>query len=526
MKRTSITIFLTAAIVLALANYLASRHPLRLDLTQNGVYTLSKSTRAIVRNLNDVLTVRVYFSEKVPPAMLGLRREVDDLLSELKDSAGARINVEHIDPAASAMDEQKAALMGIMPVQLNVYEGDKVEVAKIYLGIAVLYGDKQEVLPVVHSAANLEYELAESILKVSTDKLTRIGWWEGRNGEDEVSPYALIRDALSRRYDVVDIGPAYRQAGKGELVDLDPAELRAVLLVSPRTLGEADLFALDQYIVKGGRLMALIDRSDVGAKLDISPVASDAFDLIAHYGATIEDELLLDESNATAAFTGGPVTYHIPYAFWPEVIDSGFNRESPVTVNLQSAVFPWTSPLSLAQEDADAWIARSTDKSAAIPVSGASLEPRFATDNLAKAARSKHAIAALLKGPFKSYFSGTGKTAPKGAAVLAEGGNEAAIFVTGSSHWIMDKVLMKFPQNADLFQNALDWLSMSDSLMGIRSREGARRPIALLPDAAKSLLRYVNLAIGPMAIGAIGVGTVILRRRRRKKIETRFRKAS
>jgi len=519
MRKISIITILTVAVVLAVINFLAARHPVRIDLTDTGVYTLSDSTKKMVRDLKDVLTVRVYFSEQVPPALLGVRRDVDDLLSELKEAGNGKIQIEHIDPSASAMDEQRAALMGIMPVQLNVYSGDKVEVAKVYLGISLLYGGKQEVIPVVYSAANLEYELAEAIIKVSSDKLTRIGWWEGRNVEDEVSPYRLVRDALSRRFDVADMG-------KGEVVDMDPANLSAVILVSPRKMSDSDLFAIDQYLMKGGRLMALIDRTDVNAQLKLTPVETDAPAMLAHYGAAIGDDLVLDESAATAAFTGGPVTYHIPYPLWPEVPAAGFNKDSPITVNIQSAVFPWTASLTLSEDETGAWIARSSLKSASLPDEGASMEPKAATDALAKSQQAEQTISAMLTGPFKSFFSGTGRTAPRGEAVIAEGSEHAAIFVTGSSRWIMDKFLMNFPQNINLFQNALDHMSMSDSLVGIRSRDEIRRPIALMPDAARSFLRYANIAIGPLAVGVIGVATGLMRRRRRKKIEAKFRKAA
>lgn len=522
MKTKTITIILTmlaAAIALGTINYLASRRPLRLDLTDTGAFSLSDATRRIVEGLDDVATVRVYFSNPLPSALAAVRRDVDDLLSELRDAGRGKIKVEHMDPASSPMEEQRAALMGIVPVQLNVFDGDRVEVARVWLGIAVLHGDRQETIPVVHSAANLEYEIAESLIKVSSGDLPAIAWWEGKRREDEVSPYGFVREAISRRYRVAE-------TGFGRTEDIDPARISALVLISPGKLSNDDLFTIDQYLMRGGRALAMIDRAEVDAKLKMSPIESDALPMIAHYGARVEDSLVLDESNATAAFGGGPVTYHMPYPFWPEVTGEGFNRTLPLAADLRSAVFPWTSPIGLSAGAEESWVARSTGAGAGVPIDGADLDPRGASEALARGALSAQTIAAVVAGPLHSYFSGTGRLPPRGAAVIAEGSADARLFVAGSSRWIMDRFLVSFPQNAALFQNALDYLTMSDALVGIRSREGTRRPIAILPDGAKRLLRWSNVAAGPLAAGALGLTTALLRKRRRRTIDSKYSGAS
>ncbi len=522
MKINSLITVAALLIAIALVNYLAARHPFRADITENGIYTLSDSTKKILARLEDVATIRVYFTREMPPALEPMSRDVEDLLDEFKRAAGTRLQIEHVDPGSSSMEEQRAQLLGIPPVQLNVINQDKQEVAKIYLGIAVMYGDKQQVIPVVQDAANLEYELAEALVNVSSKELKNIAWW-GPKDVNDGSGFKIIKDFLSRRYKISDVEAQM-------LSELTPEHYSAVVLVSPRKLDDDELFALDQYLMAGGRIIALVDRWELGKELSLTPVNTEAADLVMNYGATVEDSLVLDEQNAMAAFSGGVVTYHVPYPYWVEVRKSGLDSANPVTANLQSIVFPWDSPLALnpdAQNSGSATaVAASTDNSATIPGKDANLEPQSANAALRSGARGSRILAAMLTGPFKSYFGGAGRPAPGGREAKVESAEGARIFVAGSSHWMNDRFLQTFPQNAALFQNVLDLFAMGDVLIGIRSREETSRPIAVMPDGARVFLRYANLAAGPLLLAVIGAMAFALRRRHRRAAAREYGRAA
>jgi ABC-type uncharacterized transport system involved in gliding motility auxiliary subunit len=94
--------------------------------------------------------------------------------------------------------------------------------------------------------------------------------------------------------------------------------------------------------------------------------------------------------------------------------------------------------------------------------------------------------------------------------------------VAGSSHWASDRFIAMFPQNAALFQNAVDYLAMGDLLIGIRSREEMGRPITMIPDAARFWLKYINVATGPIAVAVLGVLVLILRRAWRRQAVRRY----
>lgn len=483
---------LTLLVVLFVVNFLASRHPLRLDLTEGRVYTLSDATKKILAGLSDVVAVRVYFSGDLPPQLEALRRDVDDLLAEFRGAGRGRVSIEHIDPSESTAEEQKTELLGIPAVQVNVINRDKQEVAKVFLGIAVLYAGKQQVIPVVADTTNLEYQLAEAILMVTAAELPRIAWYEGRVADQQgESAFGIIREALQRRYQLQPIA-------EGSAPELDPAAVKAVVVASPRILSEEFSATLRGYIAAGGSVVALIDRYDVGAQLNLIPVEGNAPAFFAGYGAAVKAALVTDAANAMAAFTGGVVTYHLPYPLWPEVRAEGLNRDEPITAGLQSAVFPWTSPVELTGPG-EAIAVSSDEANASAWKPEQPLSPQLATTALKQEGQRRQVLAAMVPG------TGSGR-----------------IFVAGSSRWIMDRFLPQFPQNAALFQNVVDALAMGDALIGIRSREVASRPIALIPDEVKAWLRYANVAAGPLMLALIGLAVFWMRRLRRRSLVARY----
>ncbi|MBT3182271.1 MAG: GldG family protein [Deltaproteobacteria bacterium] len=502
---TFITIAALLLVIVAI-NFFASRHPFRIDLTDNKVYTLSDATKKILEELEDVITVRLYFTESIPPSLKPLRRNVDDILSEFKSAAGNKFQIEFIDPNSSSVEEQKAVLLGIPPIQLNVIERDKQEVAKIFLGMAILYGDKQQIIPVIKQIHNLEYDLTEAILKVSSDKLPMIGWLASK---DSPETYLFMRDSLSRRYKLTDIN-------NETISDLDPKKYGALVIISPHELSEESLFSIDQFIMGGGKIVLLADRFQIEPSMKVTEVDSNLFALLKHYGAVVKKSLLLDQSNAMAAFSGGPVTYHLPYAFWPDIRMNQFNPNNPLVSDIESIVLPWTSPLALSATEDDVYeeevLASSSQYSTTVPADKIELDPQSANEASMRGERGPKPLIALLSGPFGSYYEASDRE-----NVIKESPELSKIFVVGSSRWISDKFLNNFPTNTTLFENAVDSFAMGNTLIGIRSRNEISRPIAIMPDGVKQIFKYLNLAIGPILTILIGLVVFIITRKRRRK---------
>lgn len=518
MKKSRVFItIITILIALFVINFIAARHPGRIDLTQNNIYTLSKATEDVLGSLDDVVTIRIYFTADLPPSLQILRQSVEDVISEFKGIAGRNIQVEFIDPNASPMEEQKVAMLGIPPLQLNVIEHDKQEVAKIYLGMAVLYGENQQIIPVVKRPENLEYDLTEAIIKVSSESLPALAWWSiGRNEEDPgMDTYFIVKEALSRRYALDEITTE-------NISELKPEKYAALIMTSSNAIIDDELRALDSYLMNGGNVMALLDRYAITPSMTATLIRSNVFDIFASYGASVLEGLVLDQSNAMASFSGGPVTYHLPYSLWPDIRNAEMNGTEPIVSDLETIVLPWTSPIEISKVGGgsfdDEILATSSHYSAVEDGESIPIDPQGANESLIALEKKKSTMIALLRGPFGSYFAE--KAADTSRKI--ESPETARIFIVGSARWVSDRFLQNFPANAALFENAIDSFAMGDLLIGIRSKESTSRPIEILSDGTKTAIKYINLAFGPIAVAIIGFLIFAFRRSKKNAIKMQY----
>src|ERR1051325_471482 len=151
------------ALVLVAFNYLISRVPARVDLTDGKLYTLSDGTKKILRNLQTPVKVKLYISqgESVPVQLRSFAQRVEDLVREFKAAAGPNLIVERYNPRPDSEEEDAAQLDGIEPQQLSTGE-------QLYLGAAVSQLDRKQAIPAVSPQRErlLEYDLIRAIARV------------------------------------------------------------------------------------------------------------------------------------------------------------------------------------------------------------------------------------------------------------------------------------------------------------------------------------------------------------------------
>ena len=143
----------------------------RMDLTKEKMYTLSESSRTVVDKIDDLMTMQVYFSENLPGQYGNNRRFLQDILEEYAAFSSGNIQFQFHVPADNDELEQEAQRAGIQPVQLQVIENDKMEVKRVFMGMAIVYQDEKEVIPVIQTTTGLEYEITTKIKRlVETNK--------------------------------------------------------------------------------------------------------------------------------------------------------------------------------------------------------------------------------------------------------------------------------------------------------------------------------------------------------------------
>jgi gliding-associated putative ABC transporter substrate-binding component GldG len=497
-------------------NVIAQRFFVRYDLTEDKRYSIAPATRAVLEGLDDVVNVEAYFSRDLPPYLVSLRRQVEDILAEYRAYGGGNVSVEFRDPGDDPMTRQKIRSLGIPEVQLEILEKDQFRLTTAYMGIALLYGGRKEAIPMVQNVGRLEYELTSAILRLTTTEKKAVGWLSGASGQAPVR--GPLQQELGRFYDLRDLDAD----GLGEV----PAEVRTLVVEAPRDLSEEARFGLDQFIMGGGSVLFLVDHFDLRAG-GISPVPLDSgvHDLLEHYGVRVNRDVVVEPFyNAQAAFSSGFMQFRLPYPYWVRVPRDFLNREHPVTADLEALVLPWTSSLEVLTGEDSA--VRAETLAVSSPASWTVSDPyNFSPQSpvrppLAEEEKQERPLAVLLQGRFRSFWEGKDPPSP-GEGKGAEAGEvvrespETSILVVGTSRLANQEFLGQFPGGAVFLMNAVDWMTFGDHLIGIRSRRSGERRLSELPEGTRTALKVGNVVVLPLALAVFGLFTLLARRRRK-----------
>ncbi|HLX79113.1 MAG TPA: GldG family protein [Burkholderiales bacterium] len=242
-------------LILVAVNYLVSLQSLKFDLTDGKVQTLSEGTKKLLHGLNTPVRLRLYASEgeAVPVQLRSYAKRVEDMVREFKAEAGANLVVEKFDPVPDGEYEEQAQLDGIEPQQL--FSGEQ-----FYLGLVVNQLDRKQVIPALSQQREqlLEYDLARAIARVgSADRpvlglmsaLPVLGERFNPMTRQSSEPWVLASE-LKRDFNLKQV-PLDAES-------IDP-EIKVLLVIHPRDLPESTEYALDQFVLRGGKLVAFVD---------------------------------------------------------------------------------------------------------------------------------------------------------------------------------------------------------------------------------------------------------------------------
>src|SRR4029078_9997446 len=128
------------------------------------------ATREIARGLDDLVTVKVFASKELPTEVALMKRDLDDLLRDLRSAGNGRIRVVERDPPDAPAAKREAQNLGIQPVQFNVIGQSELQVKEGYLALAIQHGSQTETIPLVQRTDDLEYRLASTIRQLTRAK--------------------------------------------------------------------------------------------------------------------------------------------------------------------------------------------------------------------------------------------------------------------------------------------------------------------------------------------------------------------
>jgi len=487
-------------LVLVAANYLLAIRPGRVDLTQGSIYTLSDGTKKILRGLQSPVKVKLYISrgeQAMPVQLRSYAQRVEDLVREFKSVAGANLVVEPYNPAPDSEDEDAAQLDGVEAQQLFTGE-------QFYLGLAVTQLDRKQVIPALSPQREqlLEYDLAKAIARVSTVDKPVLGLMSGMPvlGEkfnpmtrQSSEPWALANE-LKRDFTIKQV-PIYGDA-------IDPA-IETLLLIHPKDLPDFTEYALDQFVLRGGKLIAFVDpyayfdqqpgpMPGIGGGGSSSTLAR----LFKAWGVEMSPKVIADVVYASGA----------GQRYTPTVLTlnrTAFNRDDVVTSQLETLLYAFGGAFDVkpaAGLKATNLITSSPNSmlvdTVVATLSGEAAMKGFQPDNKARP------LALRLEGKFKTAFpegppSKDPKPDPKKMeeakkAQLKEGAAENSVILVGDVDMLNDGAAVDVqevfgrrivvPSNGNLAfaQAMVDQFTAGDALMGLRSRAAAFRPLTVV----------------------------------------------
>ena len=188
LRSESIIFILVLVGILVLVNLLSVRFFARADLTRDGVFTLSKASVSLVKDLDDKLVVKAYFTKNLPGRFASLERHVKDMLDEYKQHSREYMTVDFIDPDEDeeGNEEETAKNLGIRKMPNPDIDKDQTTIKEGYRGIAFSFGSRTEVIRAVESPVGLEYQIT-TVLKKLLGYKSSMGFVIG-HGEPLIEP--------------------------------------------------------------------------------------------------------------------------------------------------------------------------------------------------------------------------------------------------------------------------------------------------------------------------------------------------
>lgn len=494
-KRTFYTGFALIAGILLMLNLIGQSWGFRIDLTDDGQYTLSRATTDVLQELQEPVTVKGYFSANLPPDIARTRTEFQDLLAEYNTGADGNLVYEFINPNADEAAEMEAMQQGISPVTINVRERDQMTQQRAFLGATVQLGEQTEVIPFLQPGAAMEYALTTAVKKLAVADKPAIAFLQG-HGEPALAALQQANEALSVLYQIDPVTLT-------DTTGLSDAYPTLAIIAPTDSFPSAHLAHLDAFLARGGNLLVALNRVDG----DLNTGAGRAVDTgletwLREKGIDVEARFITDVSCASVGVQQrqGPFVFtnNVSFPYLP--IISTF-ADHPVVEGLEAVILQFASPVRFTGDSTLTFtplaFTSSQSATAALPlyfdIEKEWLPEDFPQQNIP--------VAGVLEGPM-------GGTRPARLVVIGDG--DFAVNGTGQTARAQE------PDNISLLVNGIDWLSDDTGLIQLRTKGVTARPIIQVADGTKTLLKYGNFTLPILLV--MGYGLFRARRRKHQRI--------
>lgn len=569
LKKNQLISFGITVVIIIVINVIASFVYTRFDLTSEKRYTLSDTSKEILKNLDDYVYFRIYLEGEFPAGFKKLRKETKEMLDEFR-AYSKFVDYDFINPSesndAAERNETYKLLYqsGLNPTEISIQTKDGAQQLVIWPCALVSYKNKEFPLDLLdtqvgksseaalnNSAQNLEYKFISAIKDLSQIKKPNIAFIEG-HGELNKDEVYDITQSLSKKYNVqrvsIDekITALNKRTERSDSSILITSNYDAIIIAKPtKPFSEKDKFIIDQYIMRGGKVLWLIDpvmasmdslqnsESTMGNSLDLR-----LDDMFFKYGVRLNKNLLLDYNSAAIALRTGQMggQAQIEYFRWYyfPLLNSASN--SNIVKNINPIKADFVSSIEPVVSDSDVQkipLLKTSDytKISAAPVFISLSMLRQAPDQRMFSQKGQN-TAYLLKGTFESLYANrmtSGITEseeigfktssePTSMIVVADGDIIRNQFHIPKGYPLplgFDQYTQMTYGNKDFIENAVSYLVDGEGLIGIRSRELKIRLLDTNKINSNAITWQIVNVIVPSAIVVIfGFILTIIRKRK------------
>lgn len=525
---------------------------------RNLEYDLTRSIKKVIYGFQSIDAVLAAMTEPVsltvfitpstlPEWLVNAPETIQKVAGEIEADSNGKFTFQMVnpdDPSSPVTRESLYSTYGLQPFAVSLFSPDS-----YYLHMVLQIGEQAQLLyPAGEmSEAEVRTSIESALKRASTGFLKVVGLWtppaeptQDMLGQiqEPISSWQALTEPLRQDYEVRTV-----DLGRGEV----PVDIDVLVLIAPQGMSELEQYAVDQYLMRGGAVVAAagnyaITVDQFTGYFALQPLEGSLQEMLASYGIEVQDTLVMDPQNERffipVAGQGG--TYQIqviPYPFFVDIRPEGMDSESPIVANLPAVTMNWVSPLVLDQ-------AKNAERETSILLQSSELSWLRTDTNILpnfdlypdlgfpiEGEGQPYPVAVAIQGSFDSYFQGKpipnleggdegGGSAGLTAGTIQESPETARLVVVGSAEFVDDVIFDissslsqdRYLNSLQFLQNAVDWSVEDLDLLAIRSRGRASRVLTPKAQEEQPFWEGLNYAMALLSLVVIGVVWNIQRR--------------
>jgi len=530
-----------------------------LDLTEHQLFTMSPAAGRILADLKVPVQVRLYITpaSRMPTEFKNLERDITEQLRNYERVSEGKLQFSVHNPQDDEDLQQELAQKGIQPFQVQSVEKDQIGVKLIYSGMTIAYKDfPDEVIPrlLPQTLPNLETLVIAPVYRLTRERSPRVALFAPKQEVDQQTAMMYLQQGMQPpapqdRFSLVKqlLGQEHYEVQEIELTEDSPipADVDVLLVLGPRDLQPRQVWEINRALSNGLPVMMAVQAHEYGYQpgqrgswmINGTATASGLEDMLGELGLTVVTDHFLDQNSQMLELPrevnlGGmrmQVREPVDTPVQIRITQDQVNTDQPVTNHIGQLLYLWGTPIDLdesrlAEHDLqNETLLASSYRSWRAPF-GQGMLTASEIDPAGKQMLGQQPLAVLATGEFPDTFQGGEPppwpaTAPPDADEAPAGPGRVAPLQPATSQLLLigcakmfDDMVLQGAQNALLLLNAVDYLTGSEDLLTIRSKQLTQRTIRPVTAGERIAWQFIAIALMPIVFIIVGVVRTAKRR--------------